>query len=43
VSGTQTFEYTLSHILFSPKTDGDEAAYSRAKGIEEKLKKRAVL
>src|ERR1019366_7404654 len=37
-SATQTFEYTLSHILFSPKKGGDEAALSRANSVEEKLK-----
>jgi peptidyl-prolyl cis-trans isomerase SurA len=37
-TAAQTFEYTLSHILFSPKTGGDEGAMSRAKAVEEKLK-----
>lgn len=37
-SAAQTFEYTLSHILFSVKKGGDEAALNRAKVVEEKLK-----
>jgi peptidyl-prolyl cis-trans isomerase SurA len=37
VSGTQIFEYTLSHILFSPKKGGDEAALKRAQAVAEKL------
>ena len=37
-SGAQIFEYTLAHILFSPKNGGDDAALSRAKSVEEKLK-----
>lgn len=37
-SGAQIFEYTLSHILFNPKKGGDEAALSRARSVEEKLK-----
>ena len=37
-SNSQIFEYTLSHIIFLPKNGGDEAAKSRAKTIEEKLK-----
>lgn len=37
-SGSQIFEYTLSHILFSPKTGGEEGALSRARTVEEKLK-----
>lgn len=37
-SAAQTFEYTISHILFSPKTGGDQAAMNRAKAVEEKLK-----
>jgi peptidyl-prolyl cis-trans isomerase SurA len=37
-SGSQIFEFTLSHILFSPKNGGDEAALSRARAVEEKLK-----
>ncbi len=37
-SGAQIFEYTLSHIVFSPKTGGDDGALKRAKGVEEKLK-----
>lgn len=37
-SGSQIFEYTLSHILFSPKTGGMEGALTRAKLVEEKLK-----
>ena len=35
---TQTFEYTLSHILFTAKNGNSEAALSRAKLIEEKIK-----
>lgn len=38
LSGAQIFEYTLAHIMFSPKTGGDDGALSRAKGVEEKLK-----
>lgn len=37
-SASQTFEYTLSHILFLNKTGGEEAALARAKAVEEKLK-----
>ena len=37
-SATQIFEFTLSHILFSPKNGGDEAALGRAKAVEDKLK-----
>lgn len=37
-SGSQIFEYQLSHILFTPKNGGDAAALSRAKAVEEKLK-----
>lgn len=37
-SGAQIFEYTLAHIVFSPKTGGDEAAVKRAQVVEEKLK-----
>jgi peptidyl-prolyl cis-trans isomerase SurA len=37
-SGAQIFEYSLSHILFTPKKGGDEAALSRARSVEEKLK-----
>ncbi len=37
-SGAQIFEYTLAHILFNPKTGGDESALARARAVEEKLK-----
>lgn len=37
-SATQIFEYSLSHILFTPKNGGDEAALKRAREVEEKLK-----
>ena len=37
-SGAQIFEYTLAHIIFSPKTGGDDGALKRAQGVEEKLK-----
>jgi peptidyl-prolyl cis-trans isomerase SurA len=38
-SASQTFEYTLSHILLNPKNaGGDEAAKKRAETVEEKLK-----
>ena len=37
-SGSQIFEYTLAHILFSPKTGGFEGALTRARIVEEKLK-----
>lgn len=37
-SAAQTFEYTLSHILFTPKNGGDAQALARAKAVEEKLK-----
>lgn len=37
-SGAQIFEYTLSHILFSPKNGGEAAALSRAQSVEEKIK-----
>ena len=37
-SGAQTFEYDLSHILFLNKNGGEDAAHSRAKAVEEKLK-----
>lgn len=37
-SASQTFEYDLSHILFLNKNGGEEAAHSRAKQAEEKLK-----
>lgn len=37
-SAAQIFEYSLAHILFSPKNGGDEAALQRAKSVEEKLK-----
>lgn len=37
-SAAQIFEYSLAHILFSPKNGGDEAAWQRAKSVEEKLK-----
>lgn len=37
-SAAQIFEYSLSHILFSPKTGGEEAALGRAKAVEAKLK-----
>src|ERR1044072_9012536 len=33
-SAAQIFEYTLSHILFSPKSGGEEAALGRAKAVE---------
>src|SRR4051812_9491900 len=36
-SASQTFEYTLSHILLNPKNaGGDEGALNRAKTVEEK-------
>lgn len=38
VSGTQIFEYSLSHILFSPKKGGEEAALKRAQAVAEKLR-----
>ena len=37
-SAAQIFEYTLAHILFTPKTGGDAEALNRAKAVEEKLK-----
>jgi peptidyl-prolyl cis-trans isomerase SurA len=37
-SGSQIFEYTLAHILFTPKNGGDEAALKRARAVEEKVK-----
>jgi len=37
-SGAQIFEYTIAHIVFSPKTGGDEGALKRAQGVEEKIK-----
>lgn len=37
-SAAQIFEYSLAHILFTPKNGGDEAALQRAKSVEEKLK-----
>lgn len=37
-SGSQIFEYTLSHILLNKKNGGDEAALNRARAVEEKLK-----
>jgi peptidyl-prolyl cis-trans isomerase SurA len=36
--GAQIFEYTLAHIVFSPKTGGDDGALKRAQAVEEKLK-----
>lgn len=37
-SGAQIFEYTLAHILFATKTGGDDAALTRAKAVEQKLR-----
>lgn len=37
-SAAQIFEYNLSHILFSPKTGGEEDALARARAVEAKLK-----
>jgi peptidyl-prolyl cis-trans isomerase SurA len=37
-SAAQIFEYTLSHMVFSPKNGGDAAALQRARTVEEKLK-----
>lgn len=37
-SGAQIFEYTLAHIVFSPKTGGDDGALTRAKAVEDKLR-----
>ncbi len=37
-NNAQTFEYTLAHILISPKNGGDEAALKRARAVEEKVK-----
>jgi peptidyl-prolyl cis-trans isomerase SurA len=37
-SGAQIFEYSLAHILFSPKNGGEDAALQRAKSVEEKLR-----
>ncbi len=37
-SKTQIFEYTLSHILLNPKNGGPEAALTRAREIEDKIK-----
>lgn len=37
-AGSQIFEYTLSHILFTPKTGGPEGALYRARAVEDKLK-----
>lgn len=37
-SGAQIFEYSLAHILFTPKNGGDEAAFQRAKSVEDKLR-----
>ncbi|MGE3680487.1 MAG: peptidylprolyl isomerase [Bdellovibrionales bacterium] len=37
-SGAQIFEYTLSHIVFSPKNGGDDAARKRAQEVREKLR-----
>ena len=37
-SGAQIFEFTLAHIVFTPKNGGDAAALNRAKSVEEKLK-----
>lgn len=37
-SAAQVFEYSLSHILLSPKNGGEESALNRAKSVEEKLK-----
>lgn len=40
-SAAQIFEYSLSHILFTPKNGGDEGAIKRAKSVQEKLKEGA--
>lgn len=37
-SGSQIFEYTLSHILFTPKNGGEEGALKRARAVQAKLK-----
>ena len=37
-SGSQVFEYTLSHILFTLKEGGEQAALARARATEERLK-----
>jgi len=37
-SASQIFEFTLSHILLSPKNGGSEAALNKARTVEEKLK-----
>jgi peptidyl-prolyl cis-trans isomerase SurA len=37
-NSAQTYEYTLAHILFTPKNGGDEAALKRARAVEEKVK-----
>ena len=37
-SKSQVFEYSLSHILFTPKTGGEESALKRARSVEEKVK-----
>lgn len=37
-NASQIFEYTLSHILFSPKKGGDQGALARARAVEQKLK-----
>ncbi len=34
----QSFEYDLSHILFTFKNGGEDAALNRAKGVEERLR-----
>ncbi|MGE4131392.1 MAG: peptidylprolyl isomerase [Bdellovibrionales bacterium] len=34
----QTFEYTLAHIVFSPKTGGEKGAMERANSVLDKLK-----
>lgn len=38
LSELQIFEYTLSHILFNPKTGGETGALRRAREVEEKIK-----
>lgn len=37
-SGSQIFEYTLSHIQLNPKNGSDEGALNRARAVEEKIK-----
>jgi parvulin-like peptidyl-prolyl isomerase len=37
-SGSQIFEYDLSHILFSVKDGDEKAALARARAVEEKIK-----